>query len=1221
MSTNNLSIGANTFGLPGNDFGLVDKQSQGVGMSEVNLKDNTPQVTLRDNLIYIDTRDCIGQLSLREAQLAFSYDVASRGKIEPSEFKTTLNNNSIVVPSKLVNLVSRLDREGVIKGFPRLNPGDPWIEGNTMRVKLPQIIKLVKNIDIVNMIIPRDIIPMYVYFPNFINSCLPLTLTESGSGYLNPSVGNPSSTWESPVPETIEDFFDKEITGIASNKLGGVYETPLRYWRSYTSVNSMPDPYTPPPYQMWNPPQDYNANGSPWPFQRKPIQGQRIPSYEARNGVVFAGYGLYDLDDFPESQEVQVANGNTIQIPIRKLILKLIVPRGQYINGISAESMIDNSISDDFNEVGVVDNPLMQTGYGDYQRFIPGPGVGMRYQPNQVRNLKSAPIDLSCSTYDSDTGYLGPMPVPFPNFRGNVWGPYGRPGDRFQNASLQLTVDELYLNGDLENLEGNPMIWPAFNPTIESYTLEYFVANLKRINTTVRFNNFISASNPNIKNAMRVQFEGGFGAVSVSVGDNTTTRGVPGPIEINGLPNTQYDGAIHRVNPEVWIEPRKDNPANWLDTLSGPQKPTIVSTADNSFLGWMYTWRDIFPWTGDIYVPITAGGTGPMEYFECSTDEWKKTEVRDPFTTGSSQWSCSPVIGQSNNYCIPLASTSTFEYIGNLPWGQVQTISLTDGGTEYEVQRYRLALYDELLSGDEGDVDVTSVNADGRILTFTNVSYVFTSTVVMAAVDSNKNNAAFLGLIGNVLQLHTGGSNYTVEDDVSTKTQTGSGTGLTVNITSVYDLATNVPGVIDGIVISNPGSGYVTGDIVLVFQEGSDNNALLLITDAAIITTEIIPQYNTYHYHDPLAVGASAPSSLPSITQNILNGTDCTEDCPGNECSPLNGEYEVCVGESIADAAMACSDPRPIPDPPCLLKCDYIALESPESEWETEINSGTAACRPNDSNLREKQRSSYVDRRLSYTDFGANNGTFITALTNYRALFISSTPDTDVVIHIEQAPRTTYTQSLNPQVSHSNFFIPIRLSLGSTTGTLEYIEAVQGQLTSAGIYWVNQYHPPLAKLSEFVLTFFTYNSVPIPLERTFGFKRQFNEQATLFSNSIISSFIVHGSYADFAPNLPPFSTSTTSTPSSTLLTGASNSQSQTDPYNPTLLQYTQRNLSIAFRVQNYQGENPGITHIIKRMPGVDRDQQVSEQFNDLIPVASNVDEYDEYDTDNDDDYY
>lgn len=1216
LKLNKMNSMTNTYGLPGNQYGLVDKQSQAVGLSEVNLKDNPPQVTQRDNLIYIDTRDCLGQLSLREAQLAFSYDVASRGKIEPSEFKKSLNNNSLVDPQKLVNVVDRLDRENIIQGFPRFKPGDPWIEGNKMNVKLPKILKLVKNIDIVNAIIPRDIIPMYVYFPNFIDSCLPITLNESGSKYLNPSVTQPSSTWESPVPETPEDFFDSDIQGLASNKLGGVYETPLRYWRSYTSVNSMPNPHTPPPYQLWNPPQDYHSE-NPWPFQKKPVSGQRIPSYRAKNGVIFTGYGLYDLEDFPEFQQVQVGNGTTIQIPIRKLILKLIVPKGQYVNGISAEEIIDNSNSDDFNNVGVVDNPLIQTGYGDYQRFIPGPGLGMKYQPNQPRNFKSVPIDLTCSTYDPDTGYIGPMPVPFPNFRGNVWGPYGRPGDRFQNASLQLTIDELYMNGDLENLEGNPIIWPEFDPTKESYTLEYFIATLKRINTTVRFNNFDTASNPNLTNAMRVQFDGGFGAVSVAVGDSTV-RGIPGSLEINGLPNTQYDGQIHKLNPDIWIEPRKDNPSNWLDTLSGPQKPSIVSSS--TFLGWNYIWRDIFPWTGEVYVPVTAGGTGPMEYYDCSTDEWKKSESKEPLTKGSSQWSCSPVIGQSNNYCLPSSNPSTLEYAGNLPWGQVQTLQLTDGGTNYELNGdYRLAKYTDTIFGNEVIITVTSINSIGRILTFTNGPVVFTETDVLVALQENTavpsgtilptsgDNASFLVQAPNLIQLHTGGSNYQVAKNVPTKTQSGSGTGLTVDILSVFDLAPNVPGVINSIEINNPGSGYVVGDVVSIFQEESDTNGLLLITDAIAVNTSIIPENNIYHYMDPLAT-ASASSTLPSLLQDYLNGTDCTTDCPDN-CSPLLGDYVVCTGDAIADASNACDDPRPFPDPKCLLKCDYIALESPETEWENEVNAGTAQCRPNDTNLRTKQRSTYIDRRLSYTDFGAGNGRLISSLTNYRSLFISSTPDTDIVIHIQQASRNVYTQSLNSQVSHSNFFIPIRLSLGSTSGTLEYVEAVQGQLTSAGVYWRKDFHPPLAKLSEFVLSFYTYDSVPIPLERTLGFKRQFNEQVTLFSTSILSSYILHGNYADFIPNLPPFSTSTISTPSSTLLTGASNSKSQSDPFNPTLFQYTQRNLSLSFRVQNYQSENPGITHIIKRMPGTDRDQQTSEQFKDLIPVASNLEEY------------
>jgi len=547
---------------------------------------------------------------------------------------------------------------------------------------------ILRVLEIINAIIPRDIIPVYVYFPGFINNCLPFTLPGTGVSYLNPNVTDPSSTWESPIPETSEDFFDPNATGISQNKLGGVYQTPLRYWRSYTGPNCMSNPHTPPPYQLWNPPQD-NISNSPWPFQPQPVQGQRIPTYTAKNGVVFAGYGLYDLDDFPSTQELQLADGTTIQIPLRKLILKLIVPEGQYINGVSAQELIDISDVDDFNDTGIVDNPLLQTGYGDYQRFLPGPGLAMNYQPNQWRDGKSAPIDLGCSTYDPDTGYLGPMPVPFPNFRGNVWGPYGRPGDRFQNKSVQLTVDELYMNGDLRNLEGNSIIWPNYNPTLEPYTFELFITTLKRANNIVRFRTFETASNPNIRNSMRIEYDGGFGAVYAYVGLNTTTRGQPGPIITGGLPNTQYDGSFHKFNPDIWITPRTDIPGNWIETLPGPQKPTIVSDPVTGFQGWIYIWRDIFPWTGSIYVPVTAGGTGPMEYYDCDAEnpEWKKsvgTTSEMNLTYGSSQWSCSPVIGQSNFYCIPSSNPASFEFVANLPYGQVSSISPHTGGSSYQ---------------------------------------------------------------------------------------------------------------------------------------------------------------------------------------------------------------------------------------------------------------------------------------------------------------------------------------------------------------------------------------------------------------------------------------------------------------------------------------------------------------------------------------------------------
>lgn len=1228
MNEQKIGSSQNFFGLPPNKYGLIDIQGSGQGLTEVNLENDSPRVTQRDHLIYFDTRDCIGQLSLREAQLAFAFQVATDGKIPPDKFKETLDNNSIVRPLKLVQIVEELNNtEGSsIIGFPTRNSRDSYITGNKATFKFPNWIKMVKNIDIINIIIPRDIIPIQTYFPGFIPNCIPFVSRGTGVDYLNPRVGASFSTWESPIPATIEDFFDKDISGPASNKLGGVYWTPLRYWRTYTGPNCLGNPHTPPPYNLWNPPQD-NLSENPFPFQPTPIPGQRIPTYVARNGVVFSGYGLYDLDDFPEFETVQLADGTTVQIPLRKLILKLIVPVGQYIDGESAYDLVDNSIVSDFNDTGVVSNPLIETGYGDYQRFIPGPGLGMNYQPNQWRNLKSVPIDLSKSTYDPDTGYLGPMPTPFPNFRGNVWGPYGQPGDRFQNVSLQQTIDELYLNGDLENLEGNSILWSNWNPTIESYRFEYYVLQLRRINTIVRFNTFETANNPNIRNAMRVRFDGGFGAVSASVGENTISRGVPGPLLINGLPNTQYDGAIHTVNPDVWITPREENPTDWLGTLSGPQKPTLVSDQSldtSSFRGWMYIWRDIFPWTGQVYVPVTAGGVGPMEFFNPQNDTWENSgnEVT------MSQWSCSPVIGASNQYCIPSTNLETFEYVSNVGWGAVSAITLYGGGTGYQdsfsglpdIPLYRLALYSEITQT-EFIIEVNSVNSIGSITSFTRISGSISasqgililntlgctsSTCINPDEPTSGNNCAFRATTPTTLNIHIGGSNYSLGENVATKSQTGVGTGLTIDITSVFDLGVNAPGVIDAFTIREPGSGYKVGDIVLVVQEGSDNNALFQITASTGTSSDIIPEYNVFHYLDPLAVGPSHVGVSPLISQNFINSAEvCTTDCPDN-CTPLSGEYEVCIGKTIADAATACNDPRPIPIPPCMLKCDFVDEVNPDTEWVEDVTNDNVTCRPID-NVRKRQRNSYVDRRASYNDSGPNNGFLITSLLNYRTQYVSSTPDTDIVVKIRQASRDTYTQSLNSTVQGSNFHIPVRLNIGTSSGTLEYIEAVQGTLTSAGVYWRKDFYPPKSDLSELELEFFTYDGTPVPLERTLGFNRQINEQAVLLSSSIITSSIIHGSYSEFSPKLPPFLTTFTNTPSSTLISGASNSKSLDDPFNPKLNAYTQRNLSIYFRAQCYHAQNPGITPIIKKMP--DSLIPSQEQFENIIPLAGNIDQY------------
>lgn len=1223
----------NTFGLPNNRYGLVDKQKQAVGLNEVDINASTPQITERDNLMMFDTRDCYGELSLQQAQLAFSYQAATSGKINPYLFRQSLNPDGTVNPQKLMNVVQNMQNDKLISGFPQKKSDDsPYIQGNIISFRLPKILKLLKSFEIINAIIPRDIIPMYVYFPGFINNCLPSTQTS-----LNPTNLEKSSSWISPVPETVEDFFDPNVQGISSNKLGGVFQTPLRYWRSYTGPNCMADPHTPPPYQLWNPPQDVQ-NTNPWPFQPVPTRNQRIPTYVAKNGVVFSGYGLYDLDDFPATQELQIADGTNIQIPIRKLMLKLLVSEGQYINGVSALSLIDSSKVDDFNDEGIVDNPLTQTGYGCYQRFIPGPGLAMNYQPNQWRDGKSAPIDLSCSTYDSDSGYLGPMPVPFPNFRGNVWGPYGRPGDRFQNKSVQFTVDELYMNGDLRNLEGNSIIWPNYNPTDGPYTFQLYILNSKRANNIVRFRTVESSQNPNIRNSMRVEYDGGFGAVYAYVGTNTSIRGGTGPIITGGLPNTQYDGTIHVFNPDIWVTPRDQNPGNWIQSLPGPQKPSIVSSSDTSsdsssdtFQGWMYIWRNIFPWTGRIYVPVTAGGAGPMEHFESL--EWKKsvgTSSEFNITSGSEQWAFSPVIGQSSGYCIPSSNSSSFEFVANVPYGQVQDIELFGGGNNYQdsfedfpavYPKYVVRSYDTSVT-DVYTVEVTSVDSEGTVLAFNGLTIPGPSIegIVYATLCGTNCTNPTIVTSGNNWTLYApntitplttsqGGSNYVEGENLLCISNTGSGSGLTVSITGVLSY-----GRIGTFEIVEEGSGYIVGDIITVLQQGSNNNATFRITEAVAIPENLIPEYSSFHYVDPLAVGPAQISDAgPRITSNYVNGVDtCTTDCPNN-CLPPVGEYEYTVGSSNTAAANARDDPRPPPDPPSMLKCDFQAQQSPEAEWNAAIAENTANCRPSD-NARVKQTSNYINRRVAYNDLGSNNGYFITSLVNYRSFFVSSTPDTDIVIRIKQAERDIYTQSLNMNIDQSNLNIPIRLNLGTTSGTLEYVEAVQGTLTSSGVYWKKEYFPPMAQMANLEISIWTYDGTPIPIERCLGFIEQLTDQAQLYSSSIAESFILHGSYSAYAPNLPPFVTTNTNVPSSVIITGNNNSKTLSDPFNPKLERYTQRNLGLMFKMVTYHSQNPGITDVIKSMP--ESNMQQSETFMDsygntksLLPLAGNIDNY------------
>jgi len=605
-----------------------------------------------------------------------------------------------------------------------------------------------------------------------------------------------------------------------------------------------------------------------------------------------------------------------------------------------------------------------------------------------------------------------------------------------------------------------------------------------------------------------------------------------------------------------------------------------------------------------------------MEHFN---EEWKKTvgsssEIN--YTYGSSSWSISPVIGKSNSWCFPITDWRfpAAESIGNLPWGFVNTTSLSTGGSGYiifESDSVTKIVYNLINLNDNtigGTLEIDTINTEGSILTFTE-SFTGSLDTIYTIIPPNTanitvgNNATVIvPSPGPTMNLTSGGSNYSLDTNVETIAN-GNGYGLTIDIISI-----GINGEILLFNINDPGSGYTTNTIVTVRQINSDLNATIQIDSATEKSDDIIPENNVFHYTDPIAVGPSAILKPAVLDINYTNGIDiCTNGCDGSSdenCTAPNGEYQFCVGSSNEDASTANNDPTPNPDPPCMLKCDFVNLESPDTEW----NNSDKDCRPLD-NARVKQRNNYINRRVAYNDRGADNGSLIINLLNYRSLFISSTPDTDIVIHIRERNRTTYTQSISANLSGSNFYTPIRLNLGSTTGTQEYVEATQGTLTGAGVYWIKQFDPPLAELNNIELAFSTFDGTPIPLERTLGFLEQFKGFSNLFTATISSSFIIHGSFDTFTPNLPPFTGITSSSPSSIIVTASPNPKSLSNPFDPFTNSYTQRNINIIFKVITYHPENPGITEIVKTMPGHETFESTKEEGIDYIPLASNIDDY------------
>lgn len=496
---------------------LRDKDDQKRGFSSQQGR----QISVYTNLVYIDTRDFIGERSLMDSKNLF-YDYGGRqeafGLINNTSLENSyptiiytsstslLKNGDTVIISNIqgntnvngtfkifnvqptnfsINVVSNVNYVGggiwfrnSDNGFPKILDTTNQIINNQMIVKLNKTLKVIRAASLVNIVIPRDFIPIEVYIKDFYSK---------STNLVNQDTLSPYTIWTTFIPQETSFMEEESI---------GMYSTPLYMFRSYSGLFAMPNQVTPPPLELWNPPI------GPWPLQPVPYPYQTVPTYKSNNfsisgkqGIFYlicSGYGVYDLNDW--TYNTGSPNDRTMTEVARKLLLLAIV-QPQSNNNVSYTDLIANCSTTSSN--------TYPFGYGDFQRFLPGPGIQQNYQPGL-----SDSSDPTIASVD--------WPVAFPNFKGNVFGPYDVPGNRFQRMGLRDTVQDLYLNGDLTNLYGSPIIKPEC--TVNTLLIDPTLGiNFNR--NIVNLENIKSSTNPNIINSMRI-VSNGFGAASVRVDES-----------------------------------------------------------------------------------------------------------------------------------------------------------------------------------------------------------------------------------------------------------------------------------------------------------------------------------------------------------------------------------------------------------------------------------------------------------------------------------------------------------------------------------------------------------------------------------------------------------------------------------------------------------------------------------------------------------------------------
>lgn len=579
-----------------NNFGLRDKYDQSAGLTHKNPEDI--QFTTHEHTIIVDSRDCVGVNSLKDSRTFFEFNGGRRsatGNIVTTSgqgvYPTVVTVNSVqdlkdgdvvvitsVHGNKTVNGVHSISAvnssnntftintkttnayngggiwtRDADSGFPSMTNKESTIVNNQMIINLESELKFLRSLSLFHIVIPRDIIPLNYLLSDFITASTSLTNTTYA--------GITESNYTTYIPQEPK---------LLEERILGFYSSPLDIWRSYDNAAfSMPNQVTPPPLELWNPP-----GPGAWPLQPIPYPFQTVPTYRSNtfkindvdNYVILAGYGVYDLVDWTVDTGNPVSDSLNTSI-IRKLLLILLCPIQSYNNNDYIDLILNSNTTSNLTTSAAF-------GFGDYQRYVPGPGLQLNYQPN----TNTAYTTLNSSGPPNVSG-LPDSPIPFPNFRGNIWGPYNKPGDRFQKFGLRDTVQDLFLNGDLNNLLGTPIISPNVPPDgirlDPNYGLNFsalIAVNMGNINNT---------ANPNIINAMRISSNGfGTSVVRAQGGGVTYTSvynsvsgfggGGIGPSTL-GTPSSWVNNGIYSAT------------GSFADPLAqGPLGPNVTTATSDS---------------------------------------------------------------------------------------------------------------------------------------------------------------------------------------------------------------------------------------------------------------------------------------------------------------------------------------------------------------------------------------------------------------------------------------------------------------------------------------------------------------------------------------------------------------------------------------------------------------------------------------------------------------